>query len=659
MRPIAHFRRRLAELASLRERFGDLIVAERGLLFVGALALTGEILCQLIAPFSMMYIVDGLLIPQSRRLFPFPEGYAAEHPERFLVAVCLAVVAIAAVGGLLAYVRAISTATAGQRMVMKLRKRLYAHLHALSLRFHQGNRLGDLLMRITGDIPMLREVLSGAILELAGRIVLVISTFALLLAIDAPLALASAAVLIAVGALSMLFSRRILKVAKKQREQEGVLANTANETLAALVLVKALGREDEVVRRFARQNRTSMRQGLKGTRLQASLSRWVEIVFAIGVAAVLLFGVHRVQSGAMTPGMLVSFLTLVRSINKPLRRASRITAQIGKAAACGERIVEVLRIAPEEVDAPDAIPAPPLKGEIEFRGVSFSYDGVGEDERLGMREEEEEEAISAEEDDEEFEAGDRLGDGDAGGTGPRALDSIPLSSRRSALRGIDLHFAAGERIAIVGRNGAGKSTLMHLLLRFYEPTVGEILFDGVPAGRYTIRSVRDRISIALQGTILFGSSVRENLRFYAPEADDAAMERALDRVGAHFVKELPEGLATELAEGGSDLSGGQRRKLTLAGSLLRDAPILILDEPTSSIDPASRDDLLRRLPEAIAGRTTLIITHDPSLLGLIDRVVHLEDGCIAGEGAHEALRARSPAYRALLREGVAGEGALR
>jgi len=653
MRPIARFRRRLAELASLRARFGDLIAAERGLLFLGGLALAGEILCQLIAPFSMMYIVDGLLIPEPRRLFPFPEGYSERFPDRFLAAVCLAVVAIAGIGGLLAYVRAIATATAGQRMVMKLRKRLYAHLHALSLRFHQGNRLGDLLMRITGDIPMLREVLSGAILDLAGRIVLIASTFALLLALDAPLALASAAVLLAVGALSMLFSRRILRVAKKQREQEGVLANTANETLAALPLVKALGREEEVVRQFARQNRTSMRRGLKGTRLQASLSRWVELVFAIGVAAVLLFGVRRVQGGAMTAGTLVSFLMLVRSINKPLRRASRITTQIGKAAACGERIIEVLRIEPEEVDAPDAIPAPPLEGEIEFRDVSFVYQGTEVENRLS----------GASPDEEETDLGFADGDDEipsSVGTGePVARGAVQVPSRRSALRGVDLHIAAGEKIGIVGRNGAGKSTLMHLLLRFYEPTEGEIRLDGVPARRYTIRSVRDRISIALQGTTLFGSSVRENLRFYAPAAGDAAMEDALDRVGAEFVRHLPEGLATELAEGGSDLSGGQRRKLALAGALLREAPILILDEPTSSIDPASRDDIIARLPEAIAGRTTIIITHDPALLGSVDRIVHLESGRIAGVGSHAELRAGSPGYRALFREDLQGEEARR
>jgi len=266
----------------------------------------------------------------------------------------------------------------------------------------------------------------------------------------------------------------------------------------------------------------------------------------------------------------------VRNLNKPLRKISRISPRIGKAAACGDRILEILRIEPEEIDLPGARPAPALTGAISLRGVDYSYDGT-----------------------------------------------TPALSR------VDLEIAPGESVAIVGRNGAGKTTLIHLLLRFYEPTSGRVVFDGIDARDLTIGSLRSQIAVALQGTYLFGTTIRENLLFAAPGKDDQAMLAALDLVAADFVRTSPAGLETELSEGGANLSGGEKRKLALAAAVLREAPILILDEPTTHIDSGSREDILRKWPEITHGRTTLLITHDPAMLDRVDRVVFLEGGRIA------------------------------
>jgi len=599
-------RQRIADLRYLRNHFGDLILEQRRFLVLASLALLGEVVLQLLAPFALKYIFDGLLIPRpDARLVGVPVGYPQEHPLVFLGIACGAMLLLPVGAAFFAYSRTICSASAGQRMVTQLRKRLYSHLHYLSLRFHRENRLGDLILRLSGDVPMLRDVLSESFIDLLGRLGTVAITLAVLVALDPYLAIISAVVLVVVATLSGVFTRRIARVAKKQRRQEGFLAYTAGETLTALSLVKALGREEDVVRRFARENRTSMRKGLAATRLQAALSRWVEIAFAIGIATVVLFGVLRILSGGgLTAGDLLVFAALVKNLNKPLRKISRISGRIGKAAACGQRILEVLNIEPEEIDLPDARPAPALTGAIRLDRVRFAYED-----------------------------------------GPTVLD------------GIDLTVGAGERIALVGSNGAGKTTLSHLLLRFYEPTEGRILMDGADVRQYTIKSLRDQASVVLQGTYLFGSSIRDNLLFSAPDADDETMLAALDTVCASFVRRLPAGLDTELAEGGKNLSGGERRKLALAGAILRRTPLLILDEPTTHMDSGSRDDIIGSLPRVVAGRTTLLITHDPAMLRWVDRVVYLENGRIVAEGNHRDLQEESSGYQALFPRGLpAAEG---
>ncbi|MCA8959687.1 MAG: ABC transporter ATP-binding protein, partial [Planctomycetes bacterium] len=542
MKALAGFRLRLRQLGETHHRFADLVRRERKLLVLAGIALIGEIAMQLATALPIKYLVDGLLVPSGKSLFLVPDGYPRAHPVQFVLWVCGFLLASTILATTLSYFRQVWSAIAGQRMVLRLRKQLYSHLQRLSLRFHRDSRHGDLIARIVGDIPALRDILSETLIDLTGRLGLAVSTLVILFVIDPILASVAVATLIAVLAISTLFGRKITKVARRQRQKEGMVAHTAGETLASVALVKAFQAEDVLVQRFSRQNRAAMRRGVEGTRLQASLSRYVEICFAVGTSVVLAVGVLRVyETAAMSAGTLLMFISFVNRLNKPLRKLSRASASIGKAAACGERIAEILSTEPEEIDAPDAVDAPPLAGAIEFRGVGFSH-----------------------------------------------------VADVAVLRDLDLSIDAGERVALVGENGAGKTTLIHLLLRFYEPDEGTLLYDGHESRKLTIASLRRQISLALQETLLFGTTIIENLRLAAPDATEEEVAAALETVGARFVDELPDGLDTELAEGGKNFSGGERRKIALAGAILRPGAILILDEPTTHIDAGARDDLVHR-----------------------------------------------------------------
>lgn len=579
-------RRGFQDWKTITGQHGDLIRAQSSLLALSSSALAVEVGFALMTPWPVKYIFDGLLFPRQGTSLLFVEpGWPSANPLAFLGIVSTAVLLIAMGQGIFGYFRTVLSAIAGQRMMMKLRKRVYSHLLHLSLRFHRDQKLGDLLLRITGDVPMLRDVLSTEMVDFSGRVVQALATLSLMAWIDPALTVISLVVLVIVSMLSRFFSRRITRVARKQRAFEGEIAFTTGESLASLQLIKSLGRENEMVRRFARKNRSSLRQGVRSTRLQASLSRWIELVFAGGLSVVLLAGAWRVLGNSgMSPGDLLVFVSYVRSLQKPLRRASRLAAKVGKGAACAERIAQVLEIEPEEKDLPGVIEAPRLEGHIEFRDIRFQYQLANE---------------------------------------ANSEDPIP-----EALRGVNLDIRSGQHLVITGPNGAGKSTLLALLLRLYEPDQGEILIDGKPVKGWTIQSLRDQISVVLQESLVLYGTVRDNLLFHRPDANDEQMLAALEAAGCQFLLDHPDGLDRDLAEGAEDLSGGERRKFSLASALLRDAPIVILDEPTSGIDAASRTEISQLLPRFMKGKTLIVVTHDEELANSFDRKITMQAGQI-------------------------------
>jgi ABC-type multidrug transport system fused ATPase/permease subunit len=544
-------------------------------LLVAVLSMIGATIAAVLTPWPLKLVFDGLLIPQTD---PDPVIRAALRltggGDTLLAVAALAILAIAITGGLLGYAQNVLIAGAGQRIVAAIRLDLYRHIQRLSHSFHDQASSGDLLARLTGDVRMMRDLLVNAVIQTSAQVLLIVSAVGLMTWLDWRLTLVSVAVLPALFALTRYFGGRIRGAARRQRRKEGRIADVMNEGLGAMALVKAFAREAHEEARFAKQNNASTEAGLAATRLEGHMDRLVQVVLAFGTMSVVWYGVHRVNAGAITPGDLLVFTAYLSTLYKPVRKMSGLTSRIAKAVASGERLLEIFELEPEIVEAAGARRAPRFDGHISFEHVD--YDHAGE---------------------------------------------------HAVLRAADLRIAAGETVAIVGDSGVGKSTALHLLQRFYDAKRGRITIDGLDIRELTLDSLREQFAIVLQDTALFATSIRENIAYGRPEATDDAIVQAARQAGADaFIRALPEGYDTVVGERGKTLSGGQRQRIAIARAMIRDARILILDEPLTGLDANVAAEVARALRRAAAGRTTLIVTHDLAPLGFVDRVLRLENG---------------------------------
>jgi ABC-type multidrug transport system fused ATPase/permease subunit len=553
----------------------------------------GATLTQLLKPWPIKILFDGVLLPPSRDLAPGWLQRLQHVPIGTIVALtCGGLLLVSILWGLFSYGQTYLTARAGQAVVFSLRRRVYAHLQHLSLTFHQKRQRGDLLMRLTGDINVLRDMLVDALLRGTSALLLLTTMTLVLFLMDWRLSLVVLGLLPLLALTTLRFSVRIREAARRQRKNEGRVAALVQETLSGISFIQASGSQKYLQKQFDRSNRQSHKAGLRTTRLEASQSRVVEVLLAAGTAAVLWYGVHRVISGAVTPGDLLVFIAYVHSAFRPMRHLARTTTRLSKAVVCAERVTELLRTVPEVRDLPGAKSARRVEGRIEFRNVAFHYE-----------------------------------------------------EKRRALRGIDFEIEPGKVLGIVGPSGAGKSTVMALLLRLYEPDSGKILVDGRELRRFRIQSMRERIAVVLQESILFGSTVSENIAFGKRDATDEEIERAARLANAHeFIRRLPEGYETAVAEAGASLSGGQRQRLAIARAFLRDAPILLLDEPTFGIDPASEATIVEALSDLMRGRTTIMIAHRLATIRDAHRILVLDRGKVIESGSHEELVAANGWY---------------
>lgn len=548
----------------------------------------GATVLQILKPWPIKVLFDGVLMP---RTAPGGSGWlpsVQEIPAGTLVTgVALALLIIAALWGLASYGQAFLTASAGQRVVHTMRRRAYSHLIRLSLLFHQDRSRGDLVMRLTGDINVMRDALVDSMLWGVAEVLLLAAMAAVMLAMDWRLAVVSLALLPLLVFTTFRYSGQIREAARRQRRNEGRVAAIVSESLDGIHVIQAFGREQHQDERFKASSRTSLKAGLKTTRLEASMSRHVELVLAGGVAAVLWYGVRRVLAGALTPGDLLVFVSYVHATYRPVRRLSRIAARLSKAVVCAERVRDVLEQEPGVSDRRRAKEAARLEGRIRFDGVTFAY----------------------------------------GAHGP-------------ALEDVRLEISPGERVAVVGPSGAGKSTLLALLLRLHDPDSGRILADGIDIRKYRLQSYRDRIAVVLQHALLFGGSIAENIAFGRPEASPEAVEEAARLANAHeFITRLPDGYETRVAESGASLSGGERQRIAIARAFVRDAPILLLDEPLVGLDPSAEAEVTDALERLMRRRTTLVVAHKLASVCGADRIVVLDKGRIVEQGRHlELLR---------------------
>ncbi len=521
---------------------------------------------ELAKPWPLALIVDHLI---GDRTAPF------EVDAGLLAIVGGLILAIAVAESAATYFSGLWMQSAGERITHELRIAIYDHLQRLSLAFHQRTQKGDLLTRVTEDVNDMGELFSDTLGEMLQSALLAVGMTVVLLLIDPVLALLSLATAPILVFVSFVFRRRVRERARRQRAHEGDLASVANEALSAMAVVKAFGAEDVESERVRSRSEQRMGVGVEVARLQARFDGTVGVLRALATAMVTVVGVLRVAQGELSPGDLIVFVSYTRKASSPMRSFAREAAKLTAALARADRVAEIL--ATDEVleDRPGAYRGPRARGEIELQHVSFAY------------------------------AGERP-----------ALDDVSLTLR------------AGQRLALVGPSGAGKSTLSALIARFYDPTHGRVLIDGRDARDCSLAWVRDQVAVVLQDTVLFSGSVRDNIAYGSDATPEEVIDAAKAAAADAFIRRLPDGYDTKLGPQGTGLSGGQRQRIGIARTLLRNPPIIILDEPTTALDRDSEEQVLEGLDRLMRGRTCLLVTHSPRLARSADRIVELDHGRI-------------------------------
>lgn len=550
-------------------RFRPALAPERRLLLGSSAVLVAEVGLSLLEPWPLKIVFDHVLGTAT------PPAWLAPLTDTSLVVVCaIAVFALIALRAAASWASTIGFALAGNRVLTRVREDLFTHVQQLSFGGDRSARLGDWLTRIISDVGILKEVVVTALLPLTANGLILIGMLAVMAWMDPVLALVAVAPLPLLALFTVRRSRSIQGVGRQQRQREGELANAAAESLGAMAVVQALSLEPRFEARFRAASQRDLRDGVRGKRLAAGLERGVDSMIGVSTALVLGYGALRAISGHVTPGELIVFLTYQRRAFRPARNFAKYTARIAKATASGERVLQLLDRAPAVRERPDARVAVPLRGDISFRDVAFAYpDG------------------------------------------------------QTVLDGFDLEVAAGEWIALVGASGAGKSTIAALLLRLADPQRGAVLVDGEDIRELTLHSLRRQIALVPQDDLLFTGTLRENIACGAPDAGADRIEAAarIARVD-EFAERLPEGLDTWVGERGVTLSRGQRQRVCIARAALREAPILLLDEPMTGLDEENERLVRDALERAARGRTCLLVTHDPAHAARCDRIVTVEDG---------------------------------
>lgn len=568
----------------------------KGSLFLAGLCMLGVTLMELLRPWPLAIVFDHILAdkPLPSYLKPF-EGLFADGKALPLVVIAGVIVLVAVLTGLFAYLQIYITSRIGNELVYTLRRKLFAHLQRLSLSFHNRSRSGEHLTKVVSDTNTLRDVFTEMALSAVSQSLTFIGMFTIMFFLNWRLALVVLATIpLLVG--TFLYRYRAAKSSsKKQRKKEEEIANRVSEVFSTVPLVQAFSREKHEEERFEVESGEYLRESIRNARIEAVATRSVTIIGALGTAAVVLYGALQVLAGRISPGDLLVFTAYLQSMFKPIRQMAKFSTKFSKASASVERIGEVLQVEPEIKDKPGAVDAPALRGEISFDGVSFDY---GDDINI--------------------------------------LEDVTFTA------------LPGQRVALVGASGAGKSTLVSLMLRLYEPRHGAVYMDGVNIKDYKLKSLRRQIGIVLQDSVLFGTSIRENIAYGKLDASHEEIVTAATAANAHdFIMQLEDGYETILGERGDTLSGGQRQRISIARAIIRDNPILILDEPMTGLDAGSEAKVQEALSRLMAGKTSFLITHDLRAVAGVDLVLVLEDGRIVEQGTPGDLISRGNQYRRL------------
>ena len=539
---------------------------------------------ELAQPWPLKVILDNVVTGAPVRSgIPLFDTLIGAYPRRLLSVAVATLLFLAWARGVAYYHRNVISARVGQSVVMRVRRRLFAHLQRLSLDYHHQASTGDLLVRLTGDIILLRDLLVASLLTLVSETVIVVGYLVVMFLMSWRLALLSSLALPVLFVLVTVYSSRIRHATRRQRKRESKLASRVHEVLNGIHVVKMFARERDEDDRLRQLSRLSLKSGLRTTRLEARMHRSVELSIASATAIALWFGALEVIGGWMSVGELIVYVFYMRAFYRPLRRISRVVERASKAGTCVERIAEVLDVAR---DVPDGeAKAPLFDGAIELEGVTCAY----------------------------------------GAAGP-------------VLRDVDLTVPSGQTVALVGPSGAGKSTLIGLLIRLRDPRTGTVRIDKLDIRDFVLSGLRDQIAVVPQDGMLFSGTIRENIAYGRLDASDEEVEQAARAARIHeMISGLPEGYETHIGERGATLSGGQAQRISIARAIVRDAPIVLLDEPTTGLDPETEVDVVAAMRELLRGRTALVVAHRRATLRLADRIVMLEAGRIVADGSEDDL----------------------
>jgi ABC-type multidrug transport system fused ATPase/permease subunit len=485
----------------------------------------------------------------------------------------------------------------GQETVFDMREALYAKVHALGLDYHGKKRTGDTITRVTSDVKEVRTLLVDSVVEVLSSFMILLGMLVVMLLLDWQLTLLALVTVPFLFLAVTRYRRALVERMRVVRTKEGIIASVMQEAITGIRAVKLFAREDDEMERFRKESRDSLRASVDSAVIEAKFSTVLGVVGGLGTALVVYFGARQVLAGSLSLGDLTVFIAYLALFLSPLWALSRQVNQIGKSLVSGERIIDLLNAEPSVKDEPGAVTAPPLDGRVRFEDVRFAY----EDE-----------------------------------AGP-------------VLRGVDFEVEAGSRVALVGVSGAGKTTVTALIARLYDPQEGRVLVDGRDIKAFTLKSSRDQITFVPQDPMLFRATVADNISYGKPNASREEIEAVADLAGAdEFVREMPEGYDTMLSERGESLSGGQRQRISIARAMLRDTPILILDEPQSGLDAEAANAVEESWRALTAGRTTFVIAHELRLVRDVDQILVLEGGRVAESGTHQDLVSSGGLYARLL-----------
>jgi subfamily B ATP-binding cassette protein MsbA len=544
-----------------------------------------------------MVIVGGFNALQAYMVQPLLDEIFYKHNSRMLNLLPLGLLLVFFVKGIFYFVYSYLLEKTGQSVIRDLRNKIYTHLNELPLSFFHKTPTGELISRIINDVSMLQGSVSHALIHLLRDFFSVIGLLGVIFYMDWRLALVSLIFLPMAAVPIVVFGKKFRRISTNYQTKIGEATSQLHETIAGVRIVKAFCMEGFEKQRFAGKMQIIMDILMAETKYRCLAHPLIEFLGGIGMAMIIWFGGSQVLQGHSTPGTFMSFLTALIMLYEPVKGVSRINSTIQSGMAAAARVFALLNIRPDIREAPDAIEMPPFSRSIILSDVSFSYEN-----------------------------------------NPPVIKHLNLRVNR------------GEVLAVVGPSGSGKTTLANLIPRFYEINQGSLRIDDVDIRRFTLPSLRRQLALVTQQTILFNDTVRNNIAYGRNDCpEQEIIEAARAAFALDFIMELPQGFDTVIGESGARLSGGQQQRISIARALLKDAPILILDEATSSLDTESEREVQRALENLMHNRTTIVIAHRLSTIKNADRIIVLKDGQLLEEGTHSQLLDLGGEYSSLYR----------